>query len=333
MLILGIETSCDETSAAILENDKVLSSIVLSQDFNKIYGGVVPELSSRAHLKYISSATRQALNEAKVSIENIDLIAATAGPGLIGALLTGFTFAKGISFFLQKPFIAVNHIEGHLYSSFLMNDKPKYPVLTLAVTGGHTLLAILQDEMNYTIIGTTIDDACGEAFDKTAKLLGLEYPGGPKIEKLAAEATSEINFSFPIAKTKGEFDFSFSGLKTAVLRYLKNNFNDGDVSLEDKRKIAKAFQLSAISSLTKNLNKALEKFQVKSLSIVGGVAANSYAREEILKIAIEKKIKAVLPDIKYCGDNAAMIALRGYMLYKNGARHSLNESAFASINQ
>lgn len=331
MIILGIETSCDETSAAVLGNDKILSSIVLSQDAHKIYGGVVPELSSRAHLKYIAKATQKALEEAGINVTEVDAIAATAGPGLIGALLTGYSFGKGLAFGLNKKFLPINHIEGHLYSPFLMDEKPEFPILCLLATGGHTMLTLIKSELEYMRLGTTIDDACGEAFDKTAKLLGLEYPGGPQIEKLAKEFSGEMDISFPIAQTKGEYDFSFSGLKTAVLRHIKNNYSDGNIPLNEKRKIAKAFQTSAILSLTKKLIKALQNFEVKTISIVGGVAANKYAREEILKIAEERKIKAVLPDLKYCGDNAAMIALRGYFLLKNNAIESLKEKVYASL--
>ena len=216
MTTLGIETSCDETSVSIISGGKLLSNLISSQDFHVKYGGVVPELSSRAHLQMIEPLVKQALEEANVSKNEIELIAATAGPGLIGALLVGLNFGKALAYSLNIPFVSVNHIEGHLFSGFLMNKKPVFPYLALVVSGGHTLLLVVEDDLHIKKLGSTKDDAAGEAFDKVAKLLGFGYPGGPKIQEYSEKGNSQ-SIIFPVAQLKTEFDFSFSGLKTAVL--------------------------------------------------------------------------------------------------------------------
>ena len=221
MNVLGIESSCDETSVSIISDGIIKSNLIASQDFHSIYGGVVPELSSRAHLQIIVPLLRQALIKASIELKDIDLICATAGPGLIGALLVGLTFAKGLAYALKKPFIPVNHIEGHIYSGFLMNEKPKFPVLTLVVSGGHTLLLKVDSFTKIAKLGETTDDAAGEAFDKVAKMLGLPYPGGPAIQ-LISEECKNPTIKFPVAEiSSNKFDFSFSGLKTSVLRYIQ----------------------------------------------------------------------------------------------------------------
>lgn len=331
MKVLGIETSCDETSVALLENEKVIANLISSQDFHVNYGGVVPELSSRAHLQIALPLLKQALNAANTSIEDVDLICSTAGPGLIGALLVGLTFAKGLSFSAKKEFLAVNHIEGHIFSGFLMEKQPVFPYLCLAVSGGHTLLLIVKSDTEIVKLGTTIDDAAGEAFDKVAKMLGFGYPGGPKISQ-AADAVTASDITFPIAHCKNEFDFSFSGLKTAVLRFIQKEYGSASgIPPEKANEIAYAFQKSLVSALTKNVVKALNQFRVKSIALAGGVAANKLLRSELEAISAKIKVPLVIPAFEYCGDNAAMIALRGYRMYQAGIRSNFHANAFASL--
>lgn len=331
MKILGIETSCDETSVAILEDEKVIANLISSQDFHVNYGGVVPELSSRAHLQIVLPLLKKALETADTSIKEIDLICSTAGPGLIGALLVGLTFAKGISFSAKKEFIAVNHIEGHIYSGFLMEKQPAFPYLCLAVSGGHTLLLVVKSDTEILRLGTTIDDAAGEAFDKVAKMLGFGYPGGPKISQ-AADCVTSSDISFPIAHCKNEYDFSFSGLKTSVLRFIQKEYGNASAIPEEKKnEIAYAFQKSLVGALTRNTVKALNQYRVKSISLAGGVAANKLLRSEFETISAKIKVPLVIPAHEYCGDNAAMIALRGYRMYKAGIRSNYRANAFASL--
>ncbi len=330
MNIVGIESSCDETSVAIISDGELKSNLIASQDFHTKYGGVVPELSSRAHLQIVSPLFKQSLEEAGLSISEIDVVAATAGPGLIGALLVGFSFAKGLAYSLNIPFIPVNHIEGHIFSGFLMNDKPQFPFLGVVISGGHTLLLLVKSELEIVKLGSTIDDAAGEAFDKVAKMLGLGYPGGPKIQEYSNNAEpSEIRF--PVARTKTEFDFSFSGLKTSVLRYVQQNFPENNIPIAEKRKIAKAFQDAVVKALTKRAEKALKKFNVKSISVVGGVAANSGVKEGFEALAKKYRKSLVIPSLEYCGDNGAMIALRGKQLYEAGLKFGLDANAFPAL--
>lgn len=330
MRILGIETSCDETSVAILEGDEVKVNLISSQDFHKLYGGVVPELSSRAHLERVVPLTREAVKKAGLSIDDIDVVAATAGPGLIGALLVGFTFAKHMAWSLKKPFIPVNHIEGHIFSGFLMSEKPEYPLLVLTVSGGHTLLTLVESETKIRFLGTTVDDAAGEAFDKVAKLTGLGYPGGPKIQNAAAKAIRK-DILFPVANLKQEFHFSFSGLKTSVLRYVQKNFPDGVIPGEELNEIAFGFQDSVVKALSKNLEKAIKQFKPRSISLNGGVAANSVIRNEVTRLGFKYGIPAVIPAFEYCGDNAAMIALRGKQLFDAGEKFGNDSEPFPAF--
>ncbi|MCF8240812.1 MAG: tRNA (adenosine(37)-N6)-threonylcarbamoyltransferase complex transferase subunit TsaD [Melioribacteraceae bacterium] len=327
MNVLGIETSCDETSVAVINNGKLSSNIIASQDFHKDFGGVVPELSSRAHLQLIVPLLKQAIAEAELNLKDIDVISATAGPGLIGALLVGLTFAKGLSLSIGKPFIPVNHIEGHIYSGFLMDDKPEFPYLCLVVSGGHTLLLYVESDVKFYKLGTTIDDAAGEAFDKVSKMIGLGYPGGPLIQK-NAEIGDENKIDFPIAKLKTDYDFSFSGVKTSVLRYIEKTYNNQPVPKEDLQDIAASFQKSVIGALVKNVEKALQNYKVKSISVVGGVAANKYLGEKLKTISKKYNKKLIIPGIQFCGDNAAMIAYRGSKLYEQGLRYELTYNAF-----
>jgi len=330
MYILGIESSCDETSVAILENDKVLTNLIYSQSFHKLYGGVVPELSSRAHLQTIKPLLDQAVKETNLTLNDIDIITATAGPGLIGALLVGLTFAKGLAFSTGKPFIPVNHIEGHIFSSFLMTPKPQLPVLTLVVSGGHTMLLNVLSDYEIIKLGSTVDDAAGEAFDKVAKLLGLGYPGGPAISK-AAESGKRSAIKFPISELKNKYDFSYSGIKTAVLYHVQRNYPDGNIPQEDINNICASFEYAAITALTNKIELALKEFDFNSISVVGGVAANKYLKEQVLEIGNKYKKQVVFPDLSYCGDNAAMIAYRGYKIYQSGKTFSLDYKAFPSF--
>lgn len=332
MNILGIETSCDETSVAIISDGELKSNLVSSQDFHNIYGGVVPELSSRAHLQMINPLVKSALKDSKLKFGEIDLICATAGPGLIGALLVGLTYAKGLALSLNKPFVPVNHIEGHIFSGFLMKEKPEFPYLCLVVSGGHTLLLIVKNDLEIIKLGSTIDDAAGEAFDKVAKMLGLGYPGGKAIQE-TAELGNENAIEFPIAQLKTEYDYSFSGLKTAVLRYLQKEYDQNIESIptEELNNIAASFQKAVVNALLRNVNKAIANFDIKAISLVGGVAANLKLRYAFKTIAGKNKLKLVIPDIQFCGDNAAMIAERGYRLYQNGQRFGLNANAYPSL--
>ncbi len=328
--ILGIESSCDETSVAILSDEEVKVNLISSQHFHKTYGGVVPELSSRAHLQMVKPLVDSALQSANLNVNEIDLIAATAGPGLIGALLVGLTFAKGLAYSLNKPFVAVNHIEGHIFSGFLMDKKPDFPMLVLVVSGGHTLLLYVESFTNIYLLGTTVDDAAGEAFDKVSKLLGFGYPGGPQIEASALNGDDK-KIKFPVAELKDEYNFSFSGLKTAVLRYVQKNFADGNIPESNLNDISASFQKALVDALVQKVNLALHNHTVKSLSLVGGVAANQKLRNDFNNIADRFKISCIVPSLSYCGDNAAMIALRGYQLYKSGVRDSLRAKPYPSI--
>jgi N6-L-threonylcarbamoyladenine synthase len=333
MIILGIETSCDETSAAILSNNKILSNLISSQDFHTDYGGVVPELSSRAHLQIVKPLVDKALKQSNCNLSDIDLIAATAGPGLIGALLVGLTYAKALAFSLNKPFIAANHIEGHIFSGFLMDDKPEFPFLALVVSGGHTLLLYVKSFTEIKQLGTTVDDAAGEAFDKVSKMLAFGYPGGPKIQN-ASKMGDEDKIKFPVAELKNPYNFSFSGLKTSVLRYIQKNFSDvNDIPEKEKNNIAASFQKAVVNALIQNTERALENYEVKSISLVGGVAANEKLRNEITMLSNKYSKKIVIPSVEFCGDNAAMIAFCGKFLFEEGRRDSLNAKPYPSLGE
>ena len=246
-------------------------------------------------------------------------------------MLVGLTFAKGLSFSLNKPFVAVNHIEGHIFSGFLMDEKPVFPYLCLVVSGGHTLLLIVEDETNIRKLGSTIDDATGEAFDKTAKMLGLGYPGGIKIQEAAEKGNPDF-IDFPISQCKNEYDFSFSGLKSAVLRYIQNEFGStADIDINKIPDIAASFQKAAVEALIQKSEKALKNYNVNSISIVGGVAANNYLRNRFTSLSKKYNQKLVIPDLQFCGDNAAMIALRGSQLHRNGIKFDLSYNAFAGL--
>jgi len=332
MNVLGIESSCDETSVAIISDGRLVSNLVASQDIHKAFGGVVPELSSRAHLQIILPLLKQSLKDSNIDKNQLDLICATAGPGLIGALLVGLTFGKGLAYSLKKPFVPVNHIEAHLFSGFLMDNKPEFPFLCLVVSGGHTLLLLVESFTVINKLGSTIDDAAGEAFDKVSKLIGLGYPGGPKIEQAALGQKTDFT-EFPIAKCKKEYDFSFSGLKTSVLRFIQKEYGEpAKIPADHLHLIAASFQISAVNALIRNVDKALRNYKVNSICLTGGVAANQLLRDEFQKLSVKFKKKLVIPSLDLCGDNAAMIAYRGQSLYESGIRYGFDFNAFPSLN-
>lgn len=302
MIILSIESSCDETSVAILENNRILSHLVFSQiDIHKIYGGVVPEIASRNHVKHITKLIDLGLKEAKISQDKIDYVAVTKGPGLIGSLLVGINAATAFAFANNIPIIGVNHLAGHIYAASIDNEL-KFPLLALLVSGGHTELIYMEDDFKFAILGTTLDDAVGEAYDKVARTLNLSYPGGPIIDKLAQKGKD--TYDLPrVMLDKDSLDFSFSGLKSAVINKVHNLNQKGlEVNVED---MATSFQNSVVDTLSAKVLMALEKYPVKQFVLAGGVAANKTLRERLKKDI--KDIEVIIPDFKYCTDNAAMI--------------------------
>ncbi len=304
MVILAIETSCDETSVAIVKDGKqVLSNVVLSQiDIHADFGGVVPEVASRHHIENITIVIEQALKKADLTLADIDAIAATYGPGLIGSLLIGLQAAKTLSLVLNKPLIPIHHIAGHIYASNIDNEM-KFPLISLVVSGGHTDIVYMKEHYSFEKIGGTLDDAVGEAYDKVARVLDLGYPGGPKIDKLAKEGA--INYKLPTPKDDDSYDFSFSGLKSAVINLVhKEKQNKRDINKAD---LAFAFQEVAVNILVKKTIKAALEKKVKQIVLSGGVAANSRLREELIKKANVQKIEVLVPKFEYCTDNAAMI--------------------------
>jgi N6-L-threonylcarbamoyladenine synthase len=325
MLTLGIETSCDETAAAVLRDDKVLSSIVSSQiDVHKKYGGVVPELASREHLRNLTPIIHEALAAASVTLKDIGLIAVTYTPGLIGALLVGVSAAKAIAYAQNIPFIGVHHGEGHILAVHIEYPDIGYPYVAILVSGGHTALYHVKDLGEYRMLGQTRDDAAGEAYDKVAKLMGLEYPGGPVIDSLAQHGNPE-SVNFPRGHLEG-FDFSFSGLKTAVRNHVAFFMSkDGgfDPALK-KADIAASFQAAVVDTLIEKTMLAASETSVERIVVAGGVAANSLLRKRMREETEKRKISLYLPGMFYCIDNAAMIALAGYLHFRRGERSSLD---------
>ena len=313
-LVLAIETSCDETAAAVVAEGKyVLSSVVSSQvDIHARYGGVVPEIASRADVDLIAPVIAQALVEAGIEQNDLDLVAATRGPGLVGSLLVGVSAAKSLALVWKKPFIGVNHLEAHLYSCFLEEPDLELPLLVLLVSGGHTMLVAMDDHLRYRILGQTLDDAAGEAYDKVARYLGLGYPGGPIIDKLAG--SGKANIAFPRPMLNEGYNFSFSGLKTSVINYVRKN---PSTPIED---IATSFQEAVVDVLITKAKKAALEINAKGLCIGGGVAANSRLREAILDTCLEEGLQSFVPSRSYCTDNAAMVAAAAWRRYcKDGA--------------
>ena len=332
MLILAVETSCDETSAAVLRDGLVLSNVISSQLFHNRYGGVVPEMASREHTKNIVLITKKALSDAGVKLEDIDAVSATTSPGLIGALLVGMNFAKALAFSLGIPFIPVNHIHAHLYSNFLDGEKPPFPFLSLIVSGGHTILIKADDYFRHEILGKTLDDAAGEAFDKVAKMLGLPYPGGPEIDRLAKTGREDFH-AFPISRTKDNpFDFSFSGIKTSVLYYLRDiGFKEMDGAEKQKltADIAASFQKTMVDTLFGRVMLASKKYGIKNIAVAGGVSANSALKRKFEDLE-KKGYQIFIPPPAYTTDNAAMIGLAAYYEYMNSKdRQYFEEDSFA----
>jgi len=322
--VLGIETSCDETSASVIDGNKVLSNIISSQLVHSQFGGVVPELASRAHLQLLLPVVKQALQSAKVELDDIEGIAVTYGPGLVGALLVGLNFAKALSLSIQKPYVGINHMEGHIYGNLLTQKDVQFPIQFLIVSGGHTMLVLMKDYLKYEILGSTRDDAVGEAFDKTAKILQLGYPGGPIIDKLAEQGDEKF-VKFPKAFYKDDhFDFSYSGLKTAVLTYI--NKHSEDFVKENIQSICASFRFAAIDVLVAKSLRAAKKYNAKAIAVAGGVAANKLLRRMLAQTAEENGFVYYQPEFEYCTDNAAMIARTGleYLQQKIYSSQTLN---------
>lgn len=325
MKILGIETSCDETAAAVVENATVVrSSVVASQiaDHHP-YGGVVPELASRKHLEAITPVVETALQQAGIAASDLDAVAVTRGPGLVGALLVGFSFAKAMAISMNLPWIGINHLEGHIHALFLSEPAPFFPFIVLLASGGHTSIYRVNSPVEMIPMGRTLDDAAGEAFDKVAKLLGLGYPGGAVIERTARKGNPDA-VAFPrIYLDRTRFDFSFSGLKTAVRRYVQTR---GVSSIED---MVASFQEAACEVMVRKLVHAAISEDVSRIAIVGGVAANSRLRQLARSAAEENGLELFIPPIAYCGDNAAMIASAGFHRLMNGERASTGDDVFS----
>ena len=324
VLIMGIESSCDETSVSIVKNGReVLSNVINSQiDIHEIYGGVVPEIASRCHTEVINGIMNQALKEANVTLEDIDAIAVTQGPGLVGALLVGVSYAKGLSFVTGKPLVPVNHIEGHIAGNYLSHQDLKPPFLCLIISGGHTHLVHVKDYHEFEILGKTRDDAIGEAFDKVARVVGLGYPGGPKVDKLAKEGAP--NIKLPVTHFDN-LDFSFSGIKTAVI-----NLNHKDPNI-NKADLCASFQKAVTEMLINNIEKAIKIYNEDGIVIAGGVSCNSYIRDSFEKLGKDLKINVYFPERVLCTDNAAMIAAAGYYNYIDGKRAELNLNAIPNL--
>ena len=331
-IILGIESSCDDTSAAILQGQKILSNIVASQEIHTQYGGVVPELASRAHQQNIIPVVDAAIKKANLKKEDISAIAFTKGPGLLGSLLVGSSFAKSFAMGMDIPLIAVNHMQGHILSHFIDEEKdmPEFPFLCLTVSGGHTQIVRVDSPNKMKVIGTTIDDAAGEAFDKSAKVLGLPYPGGPLIDKHAKNGNIHA-FEFGKPKIK-ELDFSFSGLKTSILYKVQNNMQKNpNFITENLEDLCASIQHSIVSILLKKIEKAIQQTGIKQLAIAGGVSANTYLRSELEKLATTKGYQLYIPKFEYCTDNAAMIAIAGYFKYLDNDFANQSETPSARL--
>lgn len=330
MNILGIETSCDETAAAIVaDGHTILSSVVSSQvSTHRPYGGVVPELASRKHIEKIVPVVLQAITDAGITHEQIDALAATRGPGLVGALLVGFSFAKAFAYAIKRPLIGVNHLDGHLASVFLTANPPEFPFVALLASGGHTAIYQVISRTDARLLGQTRDDAAGEAFDKVAKVLGLGYPGGAIVETYAGRGNPEVvHFTRPYLD-KTEFDFSFSGIKTAVSRYVQTAGDKLEEAIPD---IAAGFQEAVADVLCHKLIQAATVKKIRHIALVGGVAANSRLRRKLAEQASEKGLSLHIPPIELCGDNAAMIAAAGFYRLASGGLTALADDVFSRV--
>ena len=331
--ILGIESSCDDTSAAVLKNETILSNIIATQDIHKAYGGVVPELASRAHLQNIVPVVDQAIQAAGITIHDIDAIAFTKGPGLLGSLVVGTSFSKAFSLALGIPMIDVNHMHGHVLAHFIDDEgkeKPPFPFLCLTVSGGHTQIVLVKNYLEMEVIGTTIDDAAGEAFDKSAKMLGFDYPGGPLIDKYAKEG-NPLKFEFAKPKIEG-YDYSFSGLKTSILYFIQKQEKIVPTFIEDNLKdLCASIQKTIIDILFVKLIKASSDLGINHIAIAGGVSANSGLRNELHKMKAERNWKIFIPKFEFCTDNAAMIAITGKFMFEQKMFANQSVAAMARL--
>jgi len=324
MYILAIESSCDETSCAIVKNGcEDIATVINTQiDIHTLYGGVVPEIASREHLKSITLVIDECLKKAKMTMDEIDAIAVTYGPGLIGSLLVGIEAAKTLSLMYDKPLVKVNHMAGHIYANNL-TKKMEYPLLSLVISGGHTEFIYMKDEYSFEKIGSTLDDAVGECYDKVARVIGVGYPGGPIIDKLSKKGKHEYNLPLPL--NDDSYNFSFSGLKSAVINLAHNCEQRGEEL--NKENLARSFQDVVVETIKKKTLKAIKDYKVKRLVVAGGVSANSAIRETLEELCKENKIDFSVPELKYCTDNATMIGAAGYYAYKNGQIADLNLNA------
>ncbi len=324
-VILAFESSCDDTSVAVLGPTGILANITATQHSHAKYGGVVPEVASRAHMEYITSVTMEALDKAGTKITEVDAIACTAGPGLMGSLIVGLSFAKTLAQVLNIPLIDVNHMKAHILAHFIDQPTPKFPFLCLTVSGGHTQIVLVKDHLDMEILGTTIDDAAGEAFDKTGKLLGLCYPAGVHIDKLAKEGKPIYNFPEP---NIDGLNFSFSGLKTSILYFLQKEMKtDSEFINKNLANICASVQDRIVTILLNKISSAAEQYNIQEIAIAGGVSANSGLRTALIDLAKINRWNVYIPKIEYCTDNAAMIAQTGYFQYLKGQFAELNITA------
>ena len=333
-IIMAIETSCDETAVAIVKNGReVLSDeIISSATEHAKFGGVVPEIASRTHTSAILTATERALKVANLKLEDIDAFAVTKGAGLLGALLVGVSFAKSLAFATEKPLIPVSHIRGHIAAAYIADKTLEPPFITILASGGHTAIIAVEDYYTLNVLGSTLDDAGGEAFDKVARVLGLPYPGGPNVERLAKDGSNSIQLPKMLKNYVGsEYDFSYSGLKTAVINYVHNKTEKGEEVV--KADVANSFQCSAIDVLVEKALMAADAYGYKTIALSGGVGANGYLREKLTNETQKRGLKLVLPEKKFCTDNGAMIGAEGYLQYKkrNFADLTLNASAVVPL--
>ena len=333
-IIMGIETSCDETAVAIIKNGRQIlaDQIISSATEHARFGGVVPEIASRTHTTAILTATKQALEKANLSLDDIDAFAVTEGAGLLGALLVGVSFAKSLAFSTGKPLVPVSHIRGHIAAAYLADKDLEPPFVTILASGGHTAIVAVDDYYNLNVLGSTIDDAVGEAFDKVARVLGLSYPGGPNVEKLASQGKNNVVLPKMLKNySGGKYDFSYSGLKTAVINYVHTAESRGEIV--NKADVAASFQHSAIDVLIEKAISATKETGYKTITISGGVAANGYLRNALTKAVKDSGLNLVLPEKRYCTDNGAMIGAEGYLQYmrRNFADIDLNARAVVPL--
>ncbi|MBS6194332.1 MAG: tRNA (adenosine(37)-N6)-threonylcarbamoyltransferase complex transferase subunit TsaD [Clostridiales bacterium] len=331
ILILAIESSCDETAAAVVKNGRtILSNVISSQiELHKLYGGVVPEIASRKHIEKINQVIEEALAEAGVTLDDLDAVGVTYGPGLVGALLVGVAEAKAISYAKKLPLVGVHHIEGHVSANYIENPELEPPFMCLIVSGGHTHLVVVKDYGEFEILGRTRDDAAGEAFDKVARAIGLGYPGGPKIDKLSKEGNAEA-IAFPKAKLEnGPYDFSFSGVKSAVLNHINRCKMQGEAICEAD--IAASFQKAVVDTLVEKAVKAAKEYEMDKLAIAGGVASNGTLRKAMEEACEKEGIRFYHPSPIFCTDNAAMIGVAAYYEYLKGTRHGLDLNAVPNL--